>query len=134
MNILMFLTPKNNVAYIEQKNTLRQALEHMDNSGFSAVPIIDEKGCYINTITEGDLLRYIKTNSFLDLKKAEKVLLVDVPVKKDIKPVNIDRSINEVMLLVINQNFVPVIDDEGRFIGIITRKSMMTYFQKNLKF
>ncbi len=57
MNILFFLTPKSEVAYIYDDDTLRQALEKMEYHRYTAVPIIDHKdGTYIGTITEGDLL------------------------------------------------------------------------------
>ena len=31
--------------------------------------------------------------------------------------------------LAINQNFVPVVDDANHFIGIVTRKKIMSYFK-----
>ena len=33
----------------------------------------------------------------------------------------------------INQNYVPVVDDQGYFIGIITRKEIIKYCYKELK-
>ena len=32
-----------------------------------------------------------------------------------------------------NQNFVPVVDDQNKFIGIITRKSIIEYCYEKLK-
>ena len=40
MNILFFLTPKSEVAYISEEDTLRQALEKMEHHKYSAIPII----------------------------------------------------------------------------------------------
>ena len=40
MNILFFLTPKSEVAYINEDDTLRQALEKMEHHRYSAIPII----------------------------------------------------------------------------------------------
>ena len=34
----------------------------------------------------------------------------------------------DLLELVLSQNFVPVVDDFGRFIGIITRKDVIKYF------
>ena len=39
MNILFFLTPKSMCAYLEDKSTLRQALERMEVAGYAALPI-----------------------------------------------------------------------------------------------
>ena len=61
MNILFFLTPKNDVAYIYDNDTLRQTLEKMEYHRYMAIPIIDhDNGKYVGTITEGDLLWDIK--------------------------------------------------------------------------
>ena len=38
MNILFFLTPKSEVAYINDDDTLRQALETMEFHKYAAVP------------------------------------------------------------------------------------------------
>ena len=35
---------------------------------------------------------------------------------------------DELYELAMNQNFVPVTDDEGIFIGIVTRKNIIKYF------
>ena len=42
MNILFFLTPKSEVAYISEEDTLRQALEKMEHHKYSAIPIIQQ--------------------------------------------------------------------------------------------
>ena len=55
MNILFFLTPKSDVAYISEDDTLRQALEKMEHHKYSAVPIVSRTGRYVGTLTEGDL-------------------------------------------------------------------------------
>ena len=56
MNILFFLTPKTNCAYIRAEDTIRQALERMEAAGFAALPILKKDGTYCGTLTEGDLL------------------------------------------------------------------------------
>ena len=56
MNILFFLTPKSEIAFIYNDFTLKQALEKMEYYRYSAVPIIDKDGKYVGTITEGDIL------------------------------------------------------------------------------
>ena len=59
MNLLFFLTPKCDVCVLEKDFTLRQAIEKLNASGRSAVPVIDEQGYYIGSVSEGDLLRGI---------------------------------------------------------------------------
>ena len=52
MNILFFLTPKSDVAYVEEDDSLRQVLEKMEHHGYAAVPLLSSEGRYIGTITE----------------------------------------------------------------------------------
>ena len=51
MNILFFLTPKAMCAYIEADDTLRQAMERMERSGYSALPVLDKNGKYCGVVT-----------------------------------------------------------------------------------
>ena len=51
MNILFFLTPKAMCAYIEAGDTLRQAMERMEHSGYAALPVIDKSGKYCGVVT-----------------------------------------------------------------------------------
>ena len=67
MNVLFSLTPKSEVAYLYDDYSLRQALEKMEHYRYSAVPVIDRNGCYVGTLTEGDLLWYIKDHKIVDL-------------------------------------------------------------------
>ena len=117
MNVLFFITPKSEVAYLYEVYSLRQALEKMEHYRYSAIPIIDRNGCYIGTMTEGDFLWYIKDHNIIDLKETEKIPL------KSIKR----RWHNDLILTSMNQNFVPVIDDNKIFIGIIRRKDIIAY-------
>ena len=61
MNILFFLTPKSEVAYIPADESLRQAFEKLKYHGYSAVPTLTDDGKYAGTITEGDVLRAMES-------------------------------------------------------------------------
>lgn len=133
MNILFFLTPKSEVAYVYDTDTLRQVLEKMENHRYAAIPIIGRKdGKYIGTLTEGDLLWYIKDYGNLSIWRAEEVPILNVPRKYDNEPVDVDVDMENLLNKAMNQNFVPVIDDRKRFIGLITRKDLIQYLCRKL--
>jgi CBS domain-containing protein len=48
------------VIYLLHDATMRQALEKMEYHRYTAVPLIDDQGKYVGTLTEGDLLWKIK--------------------------------------------------------------------------
>jgi len=128
MNILFFLTPKNEVAYIFEDESLRQALEKMEYHKYSAVPVINRRGKYVGTITEGDMLWGIKNKFNLSLKEAEQVTVAALDRRSDNRPVYADSNMEDLIDKALNQNFVPVVDDQKNFIGIITRKDVIRYF------
>ena len=135
MNILFFLTPKSDVAYIFEDETLRQTVEKMEHRKFSCIPILNKEGKYTGTISEGDLLWGIKrlNINITDLKEMEDVSIMAIPRPATYKPVHADADMEDLLDRAINQNYVPVIDDKGSFIGIITRKEIIKYCYKEMK-
>lgn len=130
MNLAFFLVSKSETIYLSPKHTMRQALEKMEHHRYTAIPLIDNSGKYEGTITEGDLLWKLKNTPGLCFENTEKVMLKDIPQRVNNKPVKITSSIEDLISLTITQNFVPVIDDGGIFIGIVRRSDIIEYFAK----
>jgi CBS domain-containing protein len=128
MNILFFLKPKVDLAYLDETCTLRQALEKIKHYGFSAVPVIDAKGKYVGVISEGDLLWEVLERDGGDSKEAKKRRVKDIMGSRQYEPVNVNSDINGLFLKAIEQNFIPVIDDRDMFIGIVTRRDVLRYY------
>ena len=131
MNLLFFLTPKCDVCVLESDYTLRQAVEKLNAAGRSAVPVIDEEGHYCGTASEGDLLRAVLKED--TQKDWEHVRLMDIIRPEFNPPVNAFASIEDLLQRASEQNFVPVVDDRGMFIGIVTRKAILQHFMKDWK-
>ena len=133
MNILFFITPKNEIAYIYEDDSIRQALEKMEYHKYSAVPLLTKDGRYVGTITEGDLLWGIKNQYNLNLREAEGIPVTTLNRKMDYLPVTVKSNMEDMIDRALNQNFVPVVDDRNLFIGIITRKDIIKYLCKKEK-
>ena len=134
MNILFFLTPKCDVAYVKEEDSLRNTLENMEFHRYSAIPVLSKDGKFAGTLTEGDLLWEIKNQLNLDLKEAEKVLVKDIPMRKHFEAVGINSSMEGLVARSLTQNFVPVVDDLGHFIGIVKRRDLMDYLYRHADF
>lgn len=133
MNILFFLTPKSEVAYIFEDDTLRQTIEKMEHRKFSCIPLLSVDGRYTGTISEGDLLWGLKRLNTMNVKEMEDISIMAIPRRATYKPVHADADMEDLLDRAINQNYVPVVDDQGFFIGIITRKEIIKYCYKELK-
>lgn len=121
------MKPKSEIAYIKVEDTLRQAIQKMEFHKYAAIPMLNKEGKYIGTITEGDLLWGIKNKYNLSLKEAEYIPITEIDRKLDYVAVCADANMEDLMLRAMNQNFVPVIDDQENFIGIVTRKDIIGY-------
>ncbi|WP_054958316.1 CBS domain-containing protein [Paenibacillus dakarensis] len=131
MNIAFFLLPKQEVICLTMDSTLRQTLERMEYHRYTAVPVLDKNGQYAGTVTEGDLLWYMKnSNGKITFENASKFLLKDVPLRMNNKPVSIESNMEDLINLAKVQNFVPVVDDMNRFIGIVRRSQIIEYCEK----
>lgn len=126
-NVLFFLTPKAMCAYLYDDYTVRQALEKMEASHYAALPILNRRGEYRGTLTEGDVLWAMKNMCNMDIRLAETRRIMEISRRKDNVPVRVTTSMHALVERATNQNFVPVVDDKDAFIGLITRKSIIQY-------
>ena len=132
MNIAFYLTPKEEVVWIPEDSTMRQALEKMEYHRYTAMPLVDQEGRYAGTITEGDLLWSLKQRPELSFKDLHKVRIKGIPKYQYNEVASINAQIEELIPLAVNQNFIPVVDDQKNFIGIIKRSTIIEYLYKKL--
>ena len=125
MNILRVLLPKSGVSFLEDSATIRNGLEKMRYHGFSAVPVINKEGVYVGTITEGDFLWYLMDHAGDDLREMEKHRVSEIIHEDRNRAVHASATVEDVMNKLLSQNFVPVVDDRGVFVGIVTRKAVL---------
>jgi len=132
MNVAFFPIPKKDIVYLKENATMRQALERMEYHTYSAVPLINEEGEYVGTITEGDLLWKLKNTPGLTFYNTEYIFLNEVEQHVQNSPVTIDAQMEDLISRAVVQNFVPVVDDQQIFIGIVRRREMIEYCSKLL--
>lgn len=137
MNIAYFLLPKGRAAYLYDDYTFRQGLEKMHHHGYTAIPVISRSGQYIGTVSEGDFLWRLLSKEdgsrAYTMKEMEQLQVRDILRDNSYPSVRITVTMDELLDSAMQQNFIPVVDDLGNFIGIVTRKDIIRYFaeQKN---
>ncbi len=131
-NILFFLIPKAMCSYLQDDYTVRQALEKMEAARMGALPILNRRGEYRGTLTEGDLLWALKNECYMDIRQAEAHRIMQIPRRKDYTPVRVNTNMRDLVERSATQNFVPVVDDHGAFIGIVTRSAIIRFCRDQL--
>ena len=125
MNVISLLTPKTNVAWLYEDWTIRQGLEKLRFHGYTAIPVLAKDGCYVGTVSEGDFLWCLLDQGSGDIQTQEKQ-----PLRRVIRPgfnpaVRIDVALEELVERALRQSFIPVVDDRGAFVGIVTRQNII---------
>ena len=124
-NVLLLLTPKKEVACLDEKMNARQAIEKMRAHGYRIIPLISKNGEYLGTISEGDILWYIINEKCFELEELETIQIKELIRNDYVTPVKVDADINELVDKIVNHNFVPVIDDRNVLMGIVTRSRVL---------
>ena len=132
MNIIFLLKPKSAVAHINVKSSIRQGLEKMRYHGYKALPVIDEAGCYVGCVSEGDFLWYlVDRGESADKSDRDNACIGDIIDRDKTRPVKINATMEQLIEIAIEQNFAPVVDDRGSFVGIVTRSDIIRYLSRD---
>lgn len=133
------MRPKQDVTFVYSDFTVRQALEKMHSSKFTAVPVLERDGTYAGTISEGDLLWFIVKGEggephTMAIESLEDFSIREMyPLRSKNPPCLIGSSIDDLIIRAMETNFVPIVDDRDMFIGIVTRRSIIKHFyDKNI--
>ncbi|MNI31301.1 Inosine-5'-monophosphate dehydrogenase [compost metagenome] len=132
MNIASFLLPKDEVAFITSSASMREAMEQLESHYYTALPIVDREGKYVGTLSEGDLLWKLKDTPGLTFDNMQEVYVCEIEKNTRNESVSIHAHMEDMLALAADQNFVPVVDDEKNFIGIIRRKDIIAYYVRNI--
>ena len=128
--IIPVMIAKSRIAYLYDDFTIRQGLEKMRNRGYTAIPVITRDGRYVGTVSEGDFLwRLLSDGTDLTMKKAESLRVCDI-IGNKYPAVRITVTMDALLESAMNQNFIPVVDDLDKFIGIVTRRDIIGYLAK----
>lgn len=122
MNVLGMLRPKYSLTYLQGEDSLKDGLEILQSSGYTAVPVIDSQGKYIGSVSEGDFLKIIINKGKESL---ESLVIKDIIKQGWNLAVTDDVEVDVLLQRALDQNFIPMVDDRNCFIGIITRREII---------
>jgi len=132
VDIKSFLHPKNEVSYITTSSNMKEALDKLEACHYSAIPVLQDNGVYYGTLSEGDLLWKMKATPGLTFDTMHEIPVVSINKRLKIECVKIGADLDDMLALAADQNFVPVVDDDGIFLGIIRRKDIIEFYTRNI--
>lgn len=117
-----FLTPAEKLAVLVESHNIDHAKLLLSHTTYSRVPVVTEAGNYFGTIGLTEIIQYQSDNELTDDELNEDISLI---AKTDEETVGLDYDLTEVMRKLVDQTFLPVLGENGKFVGIITRKSIL---------
>ena len=118
-----FLTPAKNLAVLIDNHNVDHAVLLLSQISYSRIPVVTDERKFVGTISLTDILSYqlkheIPEETFASMD------IVDV-AKKEVGVIGLDFNLTEVLHKLVDDSFLSVVDEEGYFQGIITRKSIL---------
>lgn len=118
-----FLTPAENLAVLIDTHNADHAILLLSQMTYSRVPVVTDQKKFVGTISLTDILSYQMQHEIPD----EEFMTTDIVhmAKKDDLTVDLDFTLTEVLHKLVDESFLPVVDQDNTFQGIITRKSIL---------
>ena len=129
MPIKDFVICSEKVAHVQSGNNAEHALLVLTRTGYSSIPVLDVK-----YRLQGLLSIKMITEAILGLERIEYDRLADIKVddvmEKEVVYLQITDTFKRALDLVINHAFLCVVDEEGTFVGIMTRRVILKQLKK----
>ncbi len=124
-----FIISSEKVAHVQIGNNAEHALLVLTRTGYSAIPVLDMK-----YRLQGLLSSKMITEAILGLERIEYDRLPDIKVddimQTEVAYLKVTDTFKRALDLVINHAFLCVIDEEGTFAGIMTRRVILKQLKK----
>ncbi|KUP06603.1 hypothetical protein Q75_08780 [Bacillus coahuilensis p1.1.43] len=128
MFVKSIMIPFHKVFHVKTEDTVRQALEVLEEQGIDGIPVVNSKQEYQGMVTRFEVYKkYYKSDlsreDFLDQTK-----VIEVSTRKD-RFIDGEEVFENTLLELKDFPIIAVIDDENKMLGIVSRYDVMNEFQ-----
>ena len=113
-----------NVATLTDTNNLEHALLVLTNIGYSKIPVLNKEQQLVGLISLSNVVSEMFDTESINPERLAKVQVSDV-MDKNVKATMLPFNIEKILNLLVDSNFIPVVDEKEKFLGIITRKEIL---------
>lgn len=118
-----YLIPSKDLAIVVDTDNMDHVLLLMTSNGYSRIPVITKEKHYCGTVSISDMMHYQGEHNLADWELSQTD--VAVAVNDKVETILLDASLTEIMHKLVDNPFLPVLDKDQHFMGIITRKSIL---------
>ncbi|KHD45777.1 cyclic-di-AMP-binding protein CbpB [Streptococcus hongkongensis] len=118
-----YLIPADDLAIFIDTHNSDHVMLLLVSNGFSRVPVLTKDRIYKGTISISDIMNYQRKNQLTDWEMNQ--MDIGEMVNTKIEPISVTARLATIMHQLVEFPFLPVVDKKGKFVGIITRKSIL---------
>ncbi|WP_018659823.1 cyclic-di-AMP-binding protein CbpB [Allofustis seminis] len=118
------IRPASEIAVIEENNKLDHALLLMTNNRYSVVPVLDRDSHIKGLISLPIIIQAIMGMTDIHFEQLGDYYVKEV-MNKDFPLVHENYELEDVLQKLVHHAFIPVVNDDGIFQGIITRSEIL---------
>lgn len=118
------------VAHVQLNNPLEHALLVLVKSGYFAVPVLDASYKLAGSISKTVILDQILGIDRFEVERLSELKVHEV-MNQDVKSIRKDATFIDGLKAVIDAPYVCVVDEDGFFDGILTRRAILKEVKKD---
>ena len=122
--MLDFMIPADNVANVIDQHTLSTGLLILTQSNYTMIPVLSAESKLMGVISMSMIIKAVMTVDAIEMERLDELKVRDVMLSQPVR-VQSNCHLADVLNYLIDQNFVCVVDEDNRFLGIITRKNVL---------
>ena len=119
-----FLIPADNVATVMYNHSLDHALLVLSNVGYTKIPVLDKEDHFVGLLGLNDIVRKMVSLTDIDTDNLAGLTGADV-MEIGVDYLTDESDLEDILHLLVNNSFLPMINKERIFLGIITRKEIL---------
>lgn len=131
ISVAELMIPSEKVAHVQINNPLEHALLVLVKSGYSAVPVLDTSYKLVGMISKTVILNEILGIERFEIEKLSELKVKDV-MNSDVLSLKKENNLLDGLNATINHAFICVVDENGYFDGILTRRAILKQFKKEI--
>lgn len=118
------MIPAENVANVIKEHPLEHALLLLSQAGYSTIPVLDKEDHFVGLLSLNDIVKKMLGIDGIDTSNLETLTVADV-MNTEVPVMRPDAELEDVLHLLVNASFLPVLDSDGVFCGIVTRREIL---------
>lgn len=119
-----FLIPAENVANVMYQHPLSHGLLVLSKVGYSKIPVLGKDDHFVGLVSLSDVVNKMIDLQTISMDLLEGLTVADV-METDVPTIDENWELEEVLHLLVDSPFLPVVTEERVFKGIITRKELL---------